>query len=114
MFKAWSMRGGFGLGCGASPWWRFGGPHGLDLAVHTKSWEGIKGRGILGVPTGRVWCLLVRSGVGAMRQVEVRGPLTQTLTWNCTASGLLEVAPESEGEENVGIMEGPNNTSGDL
>lgn len=42
------------------------------------------------------------------------GLLTQTLTWNCTASGLLEVAPESEGEEKVGIMEGANNTSGDL
>ena len=49
-----------------------------------------------------------------MGHFVVRGPLTQTLTWNCTASGLLEVAPESEGQENVGIMEGANNTSGDL
>ena len=48
-----------------------------------------------------------------MGHFVVRGPLTQTLTWNCTASGPLEVAPESEGEENVGIMEGPN-TSGYL
>ena len=29
MFKAWSMPGGFSLGCGASPWWRFGGLHGM-------------------------------------------------------------------------------------
>ena len=36
----------------------------------------------------------VRSGAGVMGQIGVRGPLTQTLTWNCTASGLL-VAPES-------------------
>ena len=63
---------------------------------------------------GRVWGSLLSSGGGAMGHVGVRGPLAQTLTWNCTASGLLEVAPESEGEENVGIMEGANNTSGDL
>jgi len=114
MFKAWSMRGGFGLGCEAYPWWKFGGPHGLDLRVHTKSWECIKGRGFLRDPTGRVRGFLMTSGEGAMGQVGIRGPLTQTLTWNCTASGLLEVAPESEGEENDGIMEGANNTSEDL
>ena len=61
MFKAWSMPGGFSLGCGASPWWRFGGRHGLDLGMHTTPWEGIKGRGFLGVPTGRVWGSLLRS-----------------------------------------------------
>ena len=34
-------------------------------------------------------------GGWAMGHFVVRGPLTQTLTWNCTASGLLGVAPES-------------------
>ena len=50
-----------------------------------------------------------------MGHFVVRGPLTQTLTWNCTASGLLGVAPESyTGGAKGGIMEGLNNTSGDL
>ena len=77
--------------------------------MHTTSWEAIKGvhygQG-LGFPV-ELW----GRGNGARWG---SGLLTQTLTWNCTASGLLEVAPESEGEENDGIMEDANNTSGDL
>ena len=56
----------------------------------TTSLESIKG-----FTMGSVWGFLLRSGGVAMGHVAVRGPLTQTLTCNCTTSGLLEVAPES-------------------
>ena len=41
MFKAWSMPEGFRLGCGASPWWRFGGPHGMLLMGDSHNIVGI-------------------------------------------------------------------------